>query len=127
MLKAALIKEWFRTNPVRLLNALSLEALRTGRCNIETELPEPNLSVFKWLLDLAAETVKYESKNRMTVKAIATVLAPNLYATGDGAAAMDVVLEMQGAVKIVEQALTDWIKNKAGDNEKQASRKDIEP
>jgi len=119
MCMAALIKEWFRTMPVRLLNALSLDSMRKGAANVETDLPEPNLSVFKWLLDLMAETVMYEEKNRMTVKAISIVMAPNLYSTGDGAAALDVVLEMQGAVSIVEKALKDWIFAKEAKEQKE--------
>ena len=61
---AALIKEWFRMMPVRLLNSLPLEAIRTGRADIDKDLPEPNLSVFMWLCDLLAETVERESRNR---------------------------------------------------------------
>jgi hypothetical protein len=112
MCMAALIKEWFRTNPVRLLNALSLESLRKGQSDVRAELPEPNLSVFMWLCDLMAETVSHEDKNRMSVKAIAIVMAPNLYSAGDSASPNDVVLEMQGAVSIVEKALTALIQSR---------------
>jgi len=109
MCMAALIKEWFRTMPVRLLNALPVELLRKGEVQMAVHLPEPNLSVFQWLLDLMAETVKQEEHNRMTVKAIAIVMAPNLYASAEGAQPMEVVTEMQGAVKVVEIALQEWL------------------
>ena len=83
MCMAALIKEWFRTMPIRLLNILPENSLRTGQSDIDKELPEPNYSVFLWLCDLMADIVEYEQVNRMSARAMAIVIAPNLYATDE--------------------------------------------
>eukprot|EP00488_Nonionellina_sp_1-RS-2012_P003537 TRINITY_DN7550_c0_g1_i1.p1 TRINITY_DN7550_c0_g1~~TRINITY_DN7550_c0_g1_i1.p1 ORF type:complete len:151 (+),score=20.59 TRINITY_DN7550_c0_g1_i1:307-759(+) len=46
---------------------------------IRNELIEPNKSYFLWLLDLCCEIVRYQSYNKMSVKAMSAVMAPNLY------------------------------------------------
>ena len=109
MCLAALLKEWFRTMPVRLLNALPLNSIRTGKSDYMKELPEPNLSIFLWLCDMMADVVALEQVNRMNVRAMAIVIAPNLYSAGDDASPQEIVLEMNGAVSIVEGALRDCI------------------
>jgi hypothetical protein len=112
MCMAALLKEWFRTMPVRLLNALPLTSIQTGKSDIEKELPEPNLSVFMWLCDLMADVVSLEQVNRMNVRAMAIVIAPNLYSAGDDAAPHEIMQEMNGAVSIVEAALKDCLEKR---------------
>lgn len=112
MCMAALLKEWFRTMPVRLLNSLPLTSIRAGKSNYMKELPEPNLSVFLWLCDLLAEVVQYEHINRMSVRAMAIVIAPNLYSPGDSASQQEIIQETNGAVSIVEAALRDAIERR---------------
>ena len=109
MCMAALLKEWFRTMPVRLLNALPLNSVRSGKSDIDKELPEPNFSVFMWLCDLMADVVNLEQVNRMSARAMAIVIAPNLYSAGDNATPQEMMQEMNGAVSIVETALKDCI------------------
>ncbi len=105
MCMAALIKEWFREMPVRLLNVLPVTALRAGEADLNTQLPEPNHSIFLWLVDLMADICEHEQVNRMSARAMAIVIAPNLYATLDDASPQDIVQETNGAVQIVEEAL----------------------
>jgi len=125
MCMAALLKEWFRTMPVRLLNALPLNSIRTGKADIMRELPEPNLSVFLWLCDLMADIVSLEHINRMSARAMAIVIAPNLYAAGDNASPQEIMQEMNGAVSIVEAALKERIaQRKAAESARIASTGD---
>ena len=113
MCMAALIKEWFRDMPVRLLNELpNTLVVRVGRNpssvpagEVVHKLPEPNKSVFLWLLDLLAETVEKEPVNKMNVKAVAIVLAPNIYQCDEMQNPQDYLREMEGAVSILEKAL----------------------
>lgn len=114
MCMAALIKEWFRTMPVRLLNALPLEAMRKGHANCAEQLPEPNLSVLLWLCDLMADICALEQINRMSVRAMAIVVAPNLYSTHDQATPAEIMQETNGAVSIVEQALKERLVQRKG-------------
>lgn len=109
---AALLKEWFRTMPVRLLNALPISSIRAGKADLQKELPEPNLSVFMWLCDLMADIVALEPINRMTARAMAIVIAPNLYSAGDTAAPQEIMQEMNGSVTIVETALKECIERR---------------
>ncbi|GBG31912.1 Rho GTPase-activating protein 1 [Hondaea fermentalgiana] len=112
---AALIKEWFRALPEPLLQCLPRDlivsvAARTDNDEQASEellrrLPEPNQSVFLWLLDLLADTAQYETINRMSIKALGIVLAPNLYTVSPTASPMEVVALMDAAVKAVQLCL----------------------
>ncbi|GAB5373537.1 hypothetical protein AAMO2058_001761000 [Amorphochlora amoebiformis] len=44
-------------------------------------IPEPHKSILLWLLDVCVEVVSYSEYNRMSSKAMAIVVAPNLYKT----------------------------------------------
>lgn len=112
MCMAALIKEWFRTMPVRLLNSMPLDCIKTGKCELDKDLPEPNLSIFYWFIDLMAETVELEEFNRMNAKAMAIVIAPNLYSTYEKALPQEIMQEMSGAVSIVEAELTKRLRQR---------------
>jgi hypothetical protein len=115
MCMAALLKEWFRTMPMRLLNALPTSAVREGKADIENDLPEPNLSVFMWLCDLMADIVKLEQINRMSPRAMAIVIAPNLYSAAVDASPQEMMQEMNGVVTIVEAALRECIARRKAD------------
>lgn len=112
MCMAALLKEWFRTMPVRLLNSLPLTSIRAGKSDYMKELPEPNLSVFLWLCDMMAEIVLLEQVNRMNTRAMAIVIAPNLYSPGDNATQQEIIQETNGAVSIVETALREALERR---------------
>ena len=119
---AALIKEWFRVMPVRLLNALPLSSIKRGEADVLAELPEPNLSVFVWLADLLAETVEHEHENRMSIKAVAVVVAPNLYAPAPNATAKEIVEETSGVVSIVEKFVAERVAVRAERRARGAAR-----
>jgi hypothetical protein len=76
---AAVLKEWFRSMPIRLLNVLprnfiaNADDKQLGKSGDEIMrvMAEPNNSVYCWLLDLFAETVSHESVNLMGIKSIA--------------------------------------------------------
>lgn len=106
MCVASLIKEWFRTlQPLRILNYLPVESVRAGAANVDLELCEPQLSVFLWLVDLMADVCKLEYINRMSPRAMAIVIAPNLYDAALASSPQEIIQEMNGATQIVEHAL----------------------
>jgi hypothetical protein len=110
MCVASLIKEWFRTLVhTRLLNQLPIASIQQGKSALHTELPEPALSVFLWLVDLMADVCKNEVANRMSPRAMAIVIAPNLYDAALASTPQDIVKEMNGATAIVETALRECI------------------
>jgi hypothetical protein len=100
---ATLIKIWFRELRPCLLEWISQEdvakiATATDSvCFSEVLacLPEPNQSLFLWVLDLLAEVSLYSAKNLMPARNLATLFAPNLFSADnigtDPIAAMDVV------------------------------------
>ena len=113
MCMAALIKEWFRSLPVSLLNCMSRDTIvRAAKVDSPSriapfllQLPEPNYSVFLYLLDILAQCAKMEDVNRMSQKALAIVLAPNLYQVPNDASPMEMIAMMENAVSVVKLAL----------------------
>eukprot|EP00457_Paulinella_chromatophora_P010054 gb/GEZN01010141.1/.p1 GENE.gb/GEZN01010141.1/~~gb/GEZN01010141.1/.p1 ORF type:complete len:385 (+),score=63.23 gb/GEZN01010141.1/:158-1156(+) len=97
---ATLIKQWFRDAPTGLLDAISLDEmakvmeanhtlLLSSSSEKEAESKqEPSISLgllsrtdralLYWLLDLSVLTCQHETANKMTPKAMAVVLGPNL-------------------------------------------------
>ena len=83
-----LIKQFFRSLDPMLLNFWSADDLHRAAgtskdpakalAGVET-MPEPNRSTFLWLLDLLAEAASLKAYNRMSPKALATVVGPNLW------------------------------------------------
>ena len=55
-------------------------------------MPEPHRATVRWLLTLCFDVVKHESDNRMNLKALITVFAPNLV---DPPAAMPPMLALE--------------------------------
>lgn len=86
---ANLIKLFFRSLPTPILQNLSQggklerEAAKSKAQSvgiIEGEaLGEPQKSYFLWLLDLCVDIIKHSAANKMSAKAMAVVMAPNLY------------------------------------------------
>mmetsp|Transcript_7354 Transcript_7354/g.8441 ORF Transcript_7354/g.8441 Transcript_7354/m.8441 type:complete len:291 (-) Transcript_7354:1399-2271(-) len=89
MCMAGLIKEWFRSLPKPLIQDLELNSIRSvakASASDETVIPqllsqiqEPNNSILSWFLDLLVMVAQYEKNNKMTLKNLAIVVAPNLY------------------------------------------------
>eukprot|EP00697_Spironema_sp_BW2_P000955 gnl/Spiro4/11307_TR5966_c0_g1_i1.p1 gnl/Spiro4/11307_TR5966_c0_g1~~gnl/Spiro4/11307_TR5966_c0_g1_i1.p1 ORF type:complete len:627 (+),score=115.50 gnl/Spiro4/11307_TR5966_c0_g1_i1:141-1883(+) len=80
---ANLIKIWFRELPDKLLNPVYQSMDHTDdytSCyNAYQSLPDPNRDLLAWLLDLLAEVAAHEASNKMNVKNLAVILAPNLF------------------------------------------------
>ena len=55
-------------------------------------MPEPNRATVRWLLQLCHDLVRHEGENRMNLKALITVFAPNLV---DPPAAMPPMLALE--------------------------------
>eukprot|EP00501_MAST-03F_sp_TOSAG23-6_P000220 GSMAST32.ASY1.ANO1.225.1 assembled CDS len=105
-LYANLIKVWFRDLPNGILNAIDEKTIemvadeggikKAGQFVIS--LPEPNKTIFLWLLDLMEKVVLNNHVNRMKPRALAIVIAPNLYKPADGA---NPIIMMQFSGKVV--------------------------
>jgi len=82
---ANLIKLWFRElpNPVlqELLNGNKIENAKSidKVQGVVDGVNEPYKSYFIWLLDLCLDIIQHGATNKMSVKAMAVVMAPNLY------------------------------------------------
>ena len=88
VLIANLIKIWFRQLPQPILQSIDSSKIEKVQITqnikdvediIHNDLSEPFKSYYKWLLDLCLAITKYENKNKMSVKNMAVVAAPNLY------------------------------------------------
>jgi hypothetical protein len=81
---ANLLKVWYRDLPTPILNVLPTETIfSSGDPNVCIEayenLPEPQKSLFGWLLSLLADVAGLKAKNKMSEQNLAIVVAPNLY------------------------------------------------
>jgi len=81
---ASLLKIWFRELPTPVLNAVPQESIMgfqdANDClQAYHTLPEPNKTLFSWLLDLMKMIVSNSAVNKMTAQNLAIVVAPNLY------------------------------------------------
>eukprot|EP00455_Lapot_gusevi_P011081 TRINITY_DN15090_c0_g1_i2.p1 TRINITY_DN15090_c0_g1~~TRINITY_DN15090_c0_g1_i2.p1 ORF type:complete len:231 (-),score=1.88 TRINITY_DN15090_c0_g1_i2:66-758(-) len=102
---AVLIKFWFRELPVRILDAISVPDI--AAC-VDPEplirsLPEPQQSIFLWLLDLLQLVAQRFDSNRMSVSAVAIVIAPNLRS----AVNLNELDVIRASAKFLERAL-EW-------------------
>ena len=113
---SALIKQFFRELPTPLLNPVGRDAMASLGMSKEGEremcvtrfhlqIPEPNNSVFLWLLDLMLVVTKHGAVNRMGSRAIAVVFAPNLFQCPEGTAPMEVMVMADHAVKVLQHAM----------------------
>mmetsp|Transcript_19118 Transcript_19118/g.37535 ORF Transcript_19118/g.37535 Transcript_19118/m.37535 type:complete len:337 (+) Transcript_19118:1083-2093(+) len=119
---AALIKEWFRALPKPLLNCLPQEIIENTPRQVDTELavselldalPEPNKSIFLWLIELLADTAKFKEENLMNEKALGIVLAPNLYTVPEECSPLEMVGLMESAVSTVQCCLANRLREKS--------------
>ncbi|XP_059925248.1 rho GTPase-activating protein 40 isoform X3 [Gadus macrocephalus] len=88
---AALLKKFIRELPSPLLTAEHLNTFSAVRDITELKqklhmlnllillLPEPNRNTLKALLEFLSKVVSRERRNRMTLWAVATIMAPNLF------------------------------------------------
>jgi len=79
-----LIKIWFRDMPTKLLNTIPSEQIlrcSTGRecMQLVQQFPHDVKGLLLWLLSVMAEVAQHQEKNKMNERAIAIVMAPNLY------------------------------------------------
>jgi hypothetical protein len=107
---STLIKVFFREMPAPLLNVIPAEKFINAHSEDQClalfdTLPEPNKGVFLWLLDLMADVAKNHQVNRMGTKAIAIVVAPNLFLPGKDEDPMKSLLVSQKTVNFVANVL----------------------
>ncbi|MBN3298110.1 RHG40 protein, partial [Amia calva] len=88
---AALLKKFIRELPTPLLTAEHLSTFSAVRDILDLKpklwvlnllvllLPEPNRSTLKALLDFLSRVVSHERRNRMSLWAVSTIMAPNLF------------------------------------------------
>ena len=112
-LVANLIKMWFRQLPEPVLQALSkgnkMETAKTKQHCLGilsgADIAEPNKSYFLWLLDLSADIIEHGSVNKMSPKAMAVVLAPNMYNPGMFENPMKAMTFSVAVVKFMQMAI----------------------
>eukprot|EP01114_Cavostelium_apophysatum_P015930 TRINITY_DN4443_c0_g1_i1.p1 TRINITY_DN4443_c0_g1~~TRINITY_DN4443_c0_g1_i1.p1 ORF type:complete len:554 (-),score=182.14 TRINITY_DN4443_c0_g1_i1:15-1676(-) len=83
---AALIKQWFKELPQKLLQPIKAEDLRNCRSEedavrLAENLPSLSLALLNWLVELLAETSAGFVDNLMTVQDLGVLFAPTLYNT----------------------------------------------
>jgi len=118
---ANLIKVWFRELPTSLLDVLDdvtiIRIAETPVDNVAAEMeesfPEPMRSLFYWLLDLMADVVVNEAKNRMTAKNMAIVISPNLFSVSEDNPMFALTMS-QKIADFTEVCLKSWLKTKRG-------------
>lgn len=77
------LKVWFRDLPVKLLSSVPTETFIEMESGGSAEkiiemLPEPNISLLYWLLDLCVTFSMHSEKNKMNPQNLAIVFSPNL-------------------------------------------------
>mmetsp|Transcript_17907 Transcript_17907/g.22061 ORF Transcript_17907/g.22061 Transcript_17907/m.22061 type:complete len:370 (+) Transcript_17907:24-1133(+) len=115
MCMASLIKEWFRCLPTPLLNVLDANSINEVSTSTKPEgavipellfrIPEPNHSIFLWLLDLLTMVCYYGKLNRMNPKNVAIVIAPNLYAVPEGLPPMQTIAAIENIVAVLRKSI----------------------
>ena len=114
---ANLIKIWFRRLPIRLLAGISSEQI--GACDSGAKcmallqgFPTLQKGLFLWLLEMMADGAERGSVNRMNERAIAIVVAPNLYDPpdpGDCPNPMAALTYTQGMSRFVTELLVYYV------------------
>jgi len=111
---ASLIKDWFRSlesSEVILQNITSNEITRMAKDTVPVQqtydelcnfLPEPNRSIFVWLIDLLAIVCVHTDSNLMSPQAMATVFSPTLYAPEVTMASFALVVNV---TKLIEKCI----------------------
>ena len=103
--------------PTRLLAGIKAETVgncQTGKDCMEVlhSLSHTNQGIFLWLLEVMAEVAEHGETNRMSERAIAIVVAPNLYDMPDDADVADpmaALLYTQGMARFVSELLVYYV------------------
>ena len=113
---ANLIKVWFRELPEKLLSAVSMAEIlecETGAdcMAVLQRFDRKNLGLVLWLLDVCADVAAEQASNKMSERAIAIVLAPNLYAPpeADDDNPLEGLLRTQKMTKFLSELLFHYI------------------
>ncbi|KAL5561585.1 hypothetical protein UlMin_031332 [Ulmus minor] len=101
---AGLIKAWFRELPSGVLDGLSPEQVL--QCNTEEEcvdlvkqLKPTEAALLNWAVDLMADVVEEEEFNKMNVRNIAMVFAPNMTQMSDPLTALMHAVQVMNLLK----------------------------
>ena len=98
---ATIIKVWFRMMPVKLLSVVSpaeITSCSTGaQCmQVLQRFPAAHKGVVLWLLDLMADVADQQESNKMNERALAIVMAPNLYDAPATDNPLDALMQARG-------------------------------
>ena len=111
---ANLIKVWFRELPVKILSSISQEEI--AQCTTGAEcmqvlqgFPPQRKGLVLWLLELMADVAEEQDENKMNERAIAIVIAPNLYEPDKNASPMEGVVFTQKMTKFLSELLFHYI------------------
>ncbi|KAL5056261.1 hypothetical protein RYX36_036943 [Vicia faba] len=101
---AGLIKAWFRELPRGILDSLSPEQVM--QCQTEedcvelmSQLPQTEASLLEWTINLMADVVQEEHLNKMNVRNIAMVFAPNMTQMVDPLSALMYAVQVMNFLK----------------------------
>eukprot|EP00485_Elphidium_margaritaceum_P001514 CAMPEP_0202686174 /NCGR_PEP_ID=MMETSP1385-20130828/1972_1 /ASSEMBLY_ACC=CAM_ASM_000861 /TAXON_ID=933848 /ORGANISM="Elphidium margaritaceum" /LENGTH=695 /DNA_ID=CAMNT_0049340699 /DNA_START=83 /DNA_END=2167 /DNA_ORIENTATION=- len=111
---ANLIKLFYRQLPRNILQTV-VDNSKIEQCTDEQraaqlimqDIGEPQKSYLLWLLDLCCDIIAYESVNKMNVKAISVVIAPNLFDASNMSNPMK-VMTLSGTVNDFMQYAILW-------------------
>ena len=79
---------WFRALPEPLLHHIDIAAVQASETeqqalDLVAALPAPQHALLTWLTDVLCSVALNEVANKMSVRALATVVGPNLYHDGE--------------------------------------------
>lgn len=111
---ATVIKVWFRMMPVKLLSVVSpaeITSCSTGaQCmQVLQRFPAAHKGVVLWLLDLMADVAAQQESNKMNERALAIVMAPNLYDAPATENPLDALMQTQKFTKFLSELLHHYI------------------
>jgi len=81
---ASLIKRWYGELPTRVFTALTMEMIDEVVNDVDEsmalarKLPEPERSLYLWLVDLLFQVSQYQEKNKMVPANLAICVAPQM-------------------------------------------------
>ena len=116
---ANLIKVFFRKLPKQILASVLAEALLECRAEedaleIYASLPRLEQGMLSWLIDLACAVALREGENRMSAKAVAIVLGPNLFEPDLTVNPMEALMLSQKAVAMLHELIVARLRTEHG-------------
>ncbi|ONK57452.1 uncharacterized protein A4U43_C09F660 [Asparagus officinalis] len=103
---AGLIKAWLRELPTGVLDPLTPEQVK--QCQSEEEcaqvvslLPPTEAALLDWAINLMADVVQEEQKNKMNARNVAMVFAPNMTQMADPLTALMYVVQVMNFLKML--------------------------